>query len=191
MLTAVDKEKIIKEKDPGKDKISYSEKPLHGQFVRGTEQIRDQKTWEWIKRGKLKKESEGFLMAAQDQALRTNSVKKRIDNQNVSPTSRMCGMKEETVSHILAECTALAQKQYKLWRHDRVAQVIHWKLNEKCGFTKTSKWYDHKPDPVCDSENYKLLWEFKIQTDHHIEHNKPDILLLNKEERSCWIIPLI
>ena len=74
MLKAVDKEKIIKEKDPGKDKVSYSEehaqryreKPLHGQFVRGTEQIRDQKTWEWLKRGKLKRESEGFLMAAQD-----------------------------------------------------------------------------------------------------------------------------
>ena len=42
MLKAVDKEKIIKEKDPGKDNISYSEehaqryreKPLHGLFVR-------------------------------------------------------------------------------------------------------------------------------------------------------------
>ena len=138
MLKAVDKEKRKKEKDPGKDTILYSEehvqryceKPLHRQSVTGAEQIRHQKTWEWIKRGKLKKESEGFLMAAQDQALRTNSVKKRIDNQNVSPTCRMCGMREETVSHILAECTALAQKQYKLWRHDRVAQVIHWKLSE-------------------------------------------------------------
>ena len=167
---AVDKEKIIKEKDPGKDKISYSEehaqryreKPLHGQFVRGTEQISDQKTWEWIKRGKLKKESEGFLMAAQDQALWTNSVKKRIDNQNVSPTCRMCGRREETVSHILAQCTALAQKQYKLWRHDRIIQVIHWKLSEKCGFTKTTKWYDHKPDAVCDSEKFKLLWDIPL-----------------------------
>ena len=96
-------------------------------------------------------------------------------------------MREETVSHILAECTALTQKQYKSWRHDRVAQV---KLSEKCGFTKTAKWYDHKPDPVCDSEKFKLLWDFKIQTDNHVEHNKPDILLLNKEERSCWIIDI-
>ena len=36
-----------------------------------------------------KKESEGIIMAAQDQALRTNSVKKPIDNQNVSPACRM------------------------------------------------------------------------------------------------------
>ena len=64
------------------------------------------------------------------------------------------------------------------------------KLSEKCGFTKTTKWYGHKPDPVCDSEKFKLLWGFKIEMDHHIEHNKPDILLLNKEERSCWIIDI-
>ena len=41
-----------------------------------------------------------------------------------------------------------------------------------------------------DSERFKLLWDFKIETDHHIEHNKPDILLLNKEGRSCWIIDI-
>ena len=49
-------------------------------------------------------------------------------------------------------------------------------------------WYDHKPNPVCESERYKLLWDFKIQTDRHIDHNKPDIVLLNKEEKSCFII---
>lgn len=50
--------------------------------------------------------------------------------------------------------------------------------------------YDHEPDLVCDSEKYKLLWDFKIQNiiDHHIEHNKADIVLLNKEEKSCIII---
>ena len=48
-------------------------------------------------------------MAAQDQALHT----KLIDNQNVSPACRMCGERVEAVSHLVAECTALAQKQYK------------------------------------------------------------------------------
>ena len=52
-------------------------------------------------------------MAAQDQALRTISVKKLIDNQNVSLPCRMCGESAETVSHQVAECTALAQKQYE------------------------------------------------------------------------------
>ena len=57
-------------------------------------------------------------------------------------------------------------------------------------FWKGSKlvWYDHKPDPVGDSEQFKLLWNFKSQTDHHIEHKKSDIVLLNKEEKSCTVI---
>ena len=58
-------------------------------------------------------ESEGFLMTAQDYVLWTNGVKKFIDNQNVSPACRMCGERVETVSRLVAECTALAQKQYK------------------------------------------------------------------------------
>ena len=37
-------------------------------------------------------------MAAQDQALHTNSVKKLIDNQNIPPTCRMCGERPETMS---------------------------------------------------------------------------------------------
>ncbi|CAH3046938.1 unnamed protein product, partial [Porites lobata] len=104
----------------------YRKKPLHGQFIRSCEEIRHLNSWAWLKRGKPKKESEGIIMAAQDLALRTNSVKKPIDNQNVSPACRiMCREREETVSHLVAECTSLAQKYFKAWRHDKVAQVIH------------------------------------------------------------------
>ena len=92
------------------------------------------------------------------------------------------------MSHIAAECIALAQKQYKIWRHDRVAQVIDWELSKTCGFETTPNWYDHKPDSICDSKKYKLQWDFKIQTDQHMDNNKPDIVLLNKEERFCLII---
>ena len=118
MLIAVHKEEVLKEKEPGKDKATCSkiprEKPLHGQFLRSTDDKRDPKSWEWLKRGKLKKETEGLLMAAQDQALRTNSGNKRlIDKQNISSTCRMCGDRVETVSHIAAECTSFAQNQYK------------------------------------------------------------------------------
>ena len=36
--------------------------------------------------------------------------------------------------------------------------------------------------------NNKLLWDFKIQTDNKVEHNKPDIVVLDKTERKCMII---
>ena len=50
-------------------KERFQEKQLHGQFWRNTAEIRDKKTWEWLKKGRLKKETEGMIMAAQDQAL--------------------------------------------------------------------------------------------------------------------------
>ena len=34
-----------------------------------------------------------------------------------------------------------------------------------------------------ESTNNKLLWDFKIQTDNKIEHDKPDIEVLDKIER--------
>ena len=66
MLIAVRKEEVLKAKEPGKDKTTflkeraqrYRKKPLHGQFVRSTDKKRDPNSWEWIKRGKLKNETE-------------------------------------------------------------------------------------------------------------------------------------
>ena len=37
-------------------------------------------------------------------------------------------------------------------------------------------------------EKYKLSWDFKIQLEYHIEHNKPDIVLLNREDKACIIV---
>ena len=42
----------------------------------------------------------------------------------------------------------------------------------------------HDPQPVYESTN-KMLWDFKIQIDNKIEHNKP---VLNEKEQKCLII---
>ena len=34
----------------------------------------------------------------------------------------------------------------------------------------------------------KLLWDFRIQTDHHLDHNRPDIVVLEKEGGMCFIV---
>ena len=167
---------------------NYKEKALHGQFYRKTEEDRDESSWDWLKRGKLKKETEGMLMAAQDQALRTNAIKSRVDKADVSPMCRLCGEREETISHVVTECKMLAQKQYKLWRHDRVACVIHWTICKQHGFNAPKYWYEHQPEMVLENEHAKILWDFPIQTDHRLDHNKPDVVLVKKEEKECFII---
>ena len=52
------------------------------------------------KRKVKKRETEGLIMAAQDQALRTNSIKYRIDKQTISAACRMYEGREESISHI-------------------------------------------------------------------------------------------
>ena len=127
-------------------------------------------------------------MATQDQALRTNSIKHNIDKQELSPACRLCGERGQTVNHIAAECKMLAQKYYICWRHNKVAQVSHWRFCERLDFELGKKWYNHTPEQVFESDKHKMLWDFKIQTDNPIEANKPDIVVLNKETRDCYII---
>ena len=192
-LKAVKEENLLssgtpKEAIKEKRMKSYKEKVLHGQYEKLTAGIRSSDSWEWLRKGTLKKETEGMLMAAQDQALRTNAIKSRIDKQDVSPICRMCGKREESIAHVVAECEKLAQNQYKNWRHDRVGKVIHWELCKKYDFDCKEKWYDHIPEGVLENEKSKILWDFRIQTDQQLNHNRPDIVLHDKEKNECKII---
>ena len=58
-------------------------------------------------------ETEGLIMAAQDQAIRTNWKRHNIDKENISPLCRLSGVRAETVSHIVSECREMAQAGYK------------------------------------------------------------------------------
>ena len=54
--------------------------------------------------------------------------------------------------------------------------------------TAGDKWYEHEPESVLENEDYKILWDFGIQTDHVIEAWRPDLVVVDKKEISCKII---
>ena len=91
------------------------------------------------------------------------------------------------ISHIVSSCPKLAQKEYKR-RHDNVARAIHWDLAGKCGFEWNENWNDHVPESVLENDDYKLLWDFSIRTDHEIRARRPDLVIVNKRDKSCQII---
>ena len=91
------------------------------------------------------KEAEGLILAAQEQVLGFNWVKRMIDKKECSPRCHMCDKENETVSHIVSECTQLAQNEYKKFRHDKIAAIIHWHLCKKFGFSCCGKSYE----PFC------------------------------------------
>ena len=57
---------------------------------------------------KFEKRTESLIIAAQDQALRTIYRKARIEKSTNVSTCRLCKDKEETVSHIVSECSKIA-----------------------------------------------------------------------------------
>ena len=67
--------------------------------------------------------------------MRTNSIKSTVDKQSVSPLCVLCGEREETISHVFAECKMLVQKQYRLWWLDRVGVIVHWVMCKRYGFS--------------------------------------------------------
>ena len=83
-------------------------------------------------------------MAAQNNAIRTSHIKSKIDKTLQNSECRLCGDRDETINHIISECSKLAQKEYKT-RHEMVKTVIHWELCKKLKFDHASKWYIHYP----------------------------------------------
>ena len=43
------------------------------------------------------------------------------------------------------------------------------------------------PEGVLENEKSKFLWDFRIQTDQQLNHNRPDIVLHDKEKNECKI----
>ena len=70
-------------------------------------------------------------------------------------------------------------------------KIVHWMiLRGKYGLERAA-WYDHPTNGVVESDEVKVLWDFMLQYGHHIECRKPDIAVVEKEERKCLIIDIV
>ena len=121
------------------------------------------------------------LIAAENNAIRTNHTKRRIGKTQQNSKCRLCDDRDETINHI-SECSKLAQKEYKT-RHDWVGKVIHWDICKKFKFEHANKWYMHNPAPVLENDSHKLLWDFDAQTDHLISARRPDFIIINQKKK--------
>ena len=180
LITAIknDTDNTIDERMTTTRKQKWEGKQLYCRFKHLVNNISHQKTWTWLRKGNLKRETESFLVAAQDNAIRTNHIKARTDKTQQNSKCRLCSDRDETINHIISECSKLAQKEYKA-RHDWVGKVIHWEMCRKFQIDHTKKWYMHNPAPVLENDSHKLLWDFNIETDHLIPARRPDLIIIN------------
>ena len=60
-------------------KQKWEEKQLYGYFKRQIEEVALEKTWTWLRKKNLKRETESLIIAAQNNDIRTNYIKAKID----------------------------------------------------------------------------------------------------------------
>ena len=108
-------------------KQKWEEKQLYRRFKQRINNFSHEKTGTWLRKWNFKRETESLLIAAQNIAIRTNQIKVRIDKTQHNSKCRLCGDRDETINHIISECSKLAQMEYKT-RHDWVSKVIHWEM---------------------------------------------------------------
>ena len=119
-------------------KQKWGEKQLCRRFMWLINNISHDKTWIWLRKGNIKRETESLLIPAENNAIRTNYFKARIDKTQQNSKCMLCGDRDETMNHIISECSKLAQKEYKT-RHGWVGMVIHWDMRKKFKFDHTNK----------------------------------------------------
>jgi hypothetical protein len=134
---------------------------------------------------------QGFIFAIQDRVINTRNYKKHICGlQSIIDKCRICGTEGETIEHIISSCTVLAQSEYKK-RHDIFAKIIHMNLAVKFNLLKdTQPHYIYKPESCLENDNYKLYFDRTVLTDIHIQHNRPDIIILNKQQKQAYLLDI-
>ena len=92
-------------------KQKWEEKSMHGQYPKRVNEkdVDHQMSNQWLKSGGPKSETEGFIIAAQDHAIKTNYYRSNILNDGTDPMCRICGQFQETIDHSVAGCPELAK----------------------------------------------------------------------------------
>ena len=67
---------------------------------------------------------------------------------------------------------------------------VYWELCRKHGIKCAEKWYKEVPDEVrVNSDNtVEIWWDRKVLTSVQVEHNKPDVVVLDRSSMQCTII---
>ena len=78
----------------------------------------------WLRKGHFKRETEYFLIAVQNNNIRSNHIKTRIETTQQNSRCKLCIDRDETINHIISKCSKLAENEYKT-RNDWVGTVIH------------------------------------------------------------------
>jgi hypothetical protein len=136
-------ENIITQNIKGK----WEEKRM--QFPRSLDErlVDKEQSYRWLKFGDIKGEAESTIAAAQDQAVSTNYVKRKILKGEIESRCikhvKKCKEYEKNIDHLTSGCPILAKNEYVIRHvHIYITQYVkHWALKQhKTGTPTYLSW---------------------------------------------------
>ena len=175
----------------------YKNKKMHGYFYKkltSDESIDTSSSNSRSISSNITSHFEGYLGAIQDQEIPTKFLinKRQQDSNQVitcNKNCRLCKSNIEDVNHIISSCPQMSMRYYLPIRHDVVAKNLLKAHIQKHSPTENFK---HQTDPeyiyrVGDKEYW---WNLSIQTATKVPHNKPDIIIWDRSEKTCSIVEI-
>ena len=114
-------------------------------------------------------------------------------------TCRLCNKAPESVAHVLACCTALAQNKY-ITRHNNAAlKILFFEILQDLGLVRDSvppQYPPLKPKPVYEANDAQVFWDVPLFAEHQeVEANRVHARIIKHElkqvttlEMSCsWV----
>jgi len=91
----------MKESKAEKTKERWHRKRMHGQLPRNLDEklVDIEQSYRWLKSGDIKGQTENTIVAAQDQTISTNYIKKKILKEEIESKQH-----EETIDHLTSRC---------------------------------------------------------------------------------------
>lgn len=171
----------------------WKAKALHGRYSNNLENnnVNKAESLTFMKAGCLFPETEGRLIAIQDQVVPTRSYLKNIAGQQLTTDlCRKCKQGKEHIQHVTSGCSVLAPREYTD-RHNQMAKIYHQAMALKYRLLNVKKKnHLYLPDVILENEFYKLYWDTTMVTDRPVANNRPDIVLFKKEQKVCYIIDI-
>ena len=67
---------------------------------------------------------------------------------------------------------------------------VYWELCQKYGIDCTNNWFEEVPGTVRRSEDgqFEIWWDRPAKTTVKLEHNRPDVILINQQEKKWAIV---
>ncbi|VEN54308.1 unnamed protein product [Callosobruchus maculatus] len=151
---------------------TWSQKALHGKhrYRITQDNINEKQSYTWLQDGQLFPETEGFMLAIQDQVIATRNYKKYIikDPSVTNDNCRKCHQQKETIDHITSACKTLAGTEYTA-RHNSVAKIIHQALatTDKL-IESTDPYYNYTPTSS-KADKVTYLIDIAIPNDTNVQ----------------------